>query len=55
VVLERRLGLDFLAVQKEVEVHFLGMALAASLFTIGIILFIANFIRYGTPKWEKPA
>ena len=52
VVLERRMGLDFLAVQKEVEVHFFGMVLAATLFSTGIFLFVANFIRYGTPKWE---
>jgi nitric oxide reductase subunit B len=52
VVLERRMGLDFMTVQKEIEVHFIGMALAASLFTLGIILYILNFIRYGTPRWQ---
>lgn len=49
VYLERKLGLDFLAVQKEVEVHFVGLVLAASLFTLGIIAFIWNFIRFGLP------
>jgi nitric oxide reductase subunit B len=49
VYLERRLGMDFLTVQKEVEVHFLGLVLAASLFTLGIISFIYNFIRFGWP------
>ncbi len=52
VYLERKVGLDFLTVQKEVEVHFAGLLLAASLFTIGIIAFVWNFIRYGLPKAE---
>lgn len=52
VVLERRTGIDFLEVQKEVEPHFLGLVLAAALFTIGIFLFILNFIRYGRPTEE---
>ena len=52
VYLERRFGLDFLAVQKEVEVHFIGMLLAASLFTLGIILYIYDFIKYGLPNEE---
>lgn len=49
VYLERKMGMDFLQAQKATEVHFLGLVLAASLFTIGIILFIHNFIRYGLP------
>jgi nitric oxide reductase subunit B len=52
VALERRLGLDFLAVQKEIEMHFVGMLLAASLFTIGIIMFIITFFRHGLPSDE---
>ena len=52
VYLERRMGLDFLSVQKEVEVHFYGLILAASLFTSGIIAFIYNFIKYGGPCGE---
>jgi nitric oxide reductase subunit B len=50
VYLERKLGLDFLVVQKEIEVHFFGLILAASLFTLGIIAFIWNFIRFGRPS-----
>jgi len=46
------LGMDFLAVQKEVEVHFLGLVMAATLFTVGIIAYIWNFIRYGAPSDE---
>lgn len=49
VYLERKVGMDFLAVQKEIEVHFWGLILAASLFTLGITAFIFNFVRYGTP------
>ncbi len=52
VVLERRMGLDFMTVQREIEVHFIGMVLAATLFSTGIFLFVLNFIRYGTPKWD---
>ena len=52
VVLERRTGIDFLEVQKEIEPHFLGLVLAAVLFSVGIFLFILNFIRYGKPSDE---
>ena len=52
VVLERRMGMEFLAVQEEVEVHFWGLILAASLFTVGVTAFIYNFIRHGLPKGE---
>lgn len=46
------MGLDFLLVQKEIEVHFLGLVMAATLFTAGIIAYIWNFIRYGLPVGE---
>ncbi len=49
VYLERKMGLDFLVVQKELEVHFLGLVLAASLFSLGIGAFVWNFIRFGGP------
>lgn len=52
VYLERKMGLDFLLVQKEIEVHFLGLILAATLFTAGIIAYIWNFIRFGLPVGE---
>ena len=52
VVLERRAGMDFLAVQDELHPHFLGMILAACLFTSGVLAYIVNFIRYGLPKEE---
>lgn len=50
VYLERRMGMDFLQVQKEIEVHFLGLVLAAGLFSMGIFAFIWIFIKYGLPK-----
>lgn len=49
VYLERRVGMDFLAVQEAVEIHFLGLVLAASLFTLGIGLLLWMFVRYGSP------
>ena len=52
VVLERRVGMDFITVQKEIEVHFWGLILAASLFTVGISAFIWVFIRSGMPVAE---
>lgn len=52
VYLERRMGMDFMAAQEAVEVHFGGLVLAASLFSIGIGLFVWNFIQYGLPSDE---
>ncbi len=52
VVLERRLGLDFLTVQQEIEVHFWGLLLAGGLFVLGISAFIWNFIKHGRPVAE---
>lgn len=52
VYLERKMGIDFLTVQKEVEVHFLGLVMAATLFTAGIVAFVWNFIRFGKPVGE---
>ncbi|MCK6503565.1 cbb3-type cytochrome c oxidase subunit I [Myxococcota bacterium] len=49
VYLERRVGMDFLKVQEAVQVHFLGLVLAACLFTLGIGLFIWRFAAYGHP------
>ena len=53
VYLERRVGMDFLAVQHELEVHFLGMVLAATVFASGIIAYIINFISYGLPVTDS--
>lgn len=53
VYMERRIGMDFLAVQEAVEVHFVGVVLAALLLSFGIGLFIWNFIQYGLPNDES--
>lgn len=50
VYLERRVGMEFLAVQTELEVHFFGLVLAASLFTVGILAYIYSFIKAGLPR-----
>ncbi|MGH0031921.1 MAG: cbb3-type cytochrome c oxidase subunit I [Myxococcota bacterium] len=52
VYMERKVGMDFLAVQEAVEVHFAGVVLAASLLTLGILMFVWNFIQYGLPSDE---
>jgi len=52
VYLERRVGTDFLVVQRELEVHFIGLILAASLFSLGIGAYVYLFIKGGWPKGE---
>jgi nitric oxide reductase subunit B len=52
VYLERKSGMEFGLVQREIEPHFLGLILAATVFTIGIILYIVDFIKYGQPNDE---
>ena len=52
VYMERKIGMDFLAVQEAVEVHFGGVVLAAMLLTLGVVLFVWNFIRFGLPNDE---
>lgn len=49
VVLERRFGNDFLTVQTEIQPHFVGLIIAATLFTAGILAFIYIFIKAGLP------
>ncbi|HMV68686.1 MAG TPA: cbb3-type cytochrome c oxidase subunit I [Myxococcota bacterium] len=53
VYLERRVGLDFLDVQDAIAVHFIGLALAASLFSLGVGLYLFDFLRYGLPNAEQ--
>lgn len=52
VYLERKMGLDFGDVQKEIQVHFLILIICATMFTTGIALFIYEFMRYGKPTDE---
>jgi nitric oxide reductase subunit B len=53
VYLERMIGMDFLETQEALHVHFLGLVLAATLFSVGITFFIWNFIRFGLPSDEQ--
>ena len=52
VYLERMLGMDFMAVQHEIEIHFFGLIIAATVFSVGAIMYIYNFIKYGQPTDE---
>ena len=52
VYLERKVGLDFGDVQKEIQVHFAVLAVCATFFTTGIGFYIYEFIKYGTPNDE---
>ncbi len=50
VYMERKVGMDFMEVQESLEVHAIGLVLAAVLMTLGVVLFIKNFIAYGLPQ-----
>jgi nitric oxide reductase subunit B len=52
VYMERIMGVEFGEVQNEIQVHFLVLVLCATLFTAGIAIYIAEFIRYGRPTDE---
>jgi nitric oxide reductase subunit B len=51
VYLERILGLGFLETQLKIQVHFLMLIATASIFAIGVALFIWDFFRYA-PRLE---
>ena len=46
VYLERILGVGFLETQMKIQVHFLMLLAAGSIFAVGVGLFIWNFFRY---------
>ncbi|WP_064967112.1 cbb3-type cytochrome c oxidase subunit I [Tenacibaculum ovolyticum] len=52
VYLERKLKMEFMEVQKEVEVHFIVLILCATLFMTGIILYFIDFYKHGKPTDE---
>ena len=52
VYLERIMKLEFMEVQKMIEVHFYVLILCATLFLTGIVLYIIDFIKYGQPSEE---
>ena len=51
VYLERILGMGYLDTQLKIQVHFLMLVATASLFTVGVMLFIVDFFRYA-PRFE---
>ena len=53
VYLERILGLGFLDTQLKIQVHFLMLIATASVFAVGVGLFIWDFFRYA-PRFDTP-
>ncbi len=51
VYLERIMGLGYLDAQLKIQVHFLMLVATASLFAVGVMLFIIDFFRYA-PRFE---
>lgn len=52
VYLERKFKMDFMLVQKEIAIHFVVLVLCASIFAIGVILYIIDFYKHGKPSDE---
>ncbi len=52
VYLERKLKMEFMEVQKEIEVHFYVLIICATLFMTGIILYMIDFYKHGRPNDE---
>jgi nitric oxide reductase subunit B len=46
VYLERIMGLGYLDTQLKIQIHFVMLTATASVFTIGVGLFIYDFFRY---------
>ena len=55
VYLERKMGMEFGDVQKEIQVHFVILLLCSTMFITGIGLYIYEFIKYGRPNDEALA
>lgn len=52
VYLERKMKMDFMDVQKEISIHFVVLILCATMFAVGISLYIYDFIKHGKPTDE---
>ncbi|KAA3633132.1 MAG: nitric-oxide reductase large subunit [Bacteroidetes bacterium] len=52
VYLERIAGYDFMVAAKETQAHFFVLIIAATVFTIGVLMFISNFVKFGKPVDE---
>ena len=44
--------MEFMEVQKEIEIHFVVLIICATLFTLGIILYMIDFYKHGKPTDE---
>ena len=51
VYLERIMGMGYLDAQLEIQVHFVMLIFTASIFAVGVALFIIDFFRYA-PRFE---
>jgi len=54
VYLERIMGLGYLDAQLKIQIHFVMLIITASIFAIGVALFIVDFFRY-RPHFEMTA
>jgi nitric oxide reductase subunit B len=52
VYLERKLKMEFMVVQKEIEIHFYVLIICATVFMTGIILYMIDFYKHGRPTNE---
>lgn len=52
VYLERKLKMDFMAVQDEISIHFWVLIICATCFATGIALYIIDFFKHGKPSDE---
>ena len=52
VYMERKMGVPFMEVQKDLEVHFWVLIIMATLFIVGITLYIMEFVKHGLPNDE---
>lgn len=54
VYLERIMGLGFLDTQLKIQIHFVMLIITATIFALGVALFIIDFFRYA-PRFEPDA
>ena len=52
VYMERKMKMEFMEVQNEISIHFVVLIICATLFTVGISMFIYDFIKHGLPTDE---
>jgi len=52
VYMERKFKMDFMTVQKDIQIHFYVLLMLATLFILGITLYIIEFVKHGQPRDE---